>query len=86
MFWREVRSFHGSSVIHEKVPKLNGWKIIREMVRHIWPRDRPWLKVRVVTAIGLLVGAKVSYLYQVFVSMMRNVFMMVCVLIIRRHV
>ncbi|CAI8021418.1 ATP-binding cassette sub-family B member 7, mitochondrial [Geodia barretti] len=28
------------------------------MIRHVWPRDRPWLKVRVVTALGLLVGAK----------------------------
>lgn len=50
--------FPGSSVIHEKAPKLNGWKIIREMLRHVWPRDRPWHKVRVVTALGLLVGAK----------------------------
>ena len=57
---RVLRSFHGSSVIHDKSPKLNGWKIIREMIRHVWPRDRPWLKVRVVTALGLLVGAKVS--------------------------
>ena len=56
-----TRSFHGpGDVIHEVSPKLNGWKIIREMVRHIWPRDRPWLKVRVVSALGLLVGAKVS--------------------------
>ena len=52
--------FPGSSVIHEKAPKLNGWKIIREMLRHVWPRDRPWHKVRVVTALGLLVGAKAS--------------------------
>ena len=30
------------------------------MLKHIWPRDRPSLKVRVVVAIGLLFGAKVS--------------------------
>ena len=53
------RLLNGSTVIHEVSPKLNGWKIIRVMVRHVWPRDRPWLKVRVVTALGLLVGAKV---------------------------
>lgn len=53
-----IRSFHGNAVIHDKSPKLNGWKIIREMVRHVWPRDKPWLKIRVVTALGLLVGAK----------------------------
>ena len=60
-----LRQFHGSSVIHDKSPKLNGWKIIREMIRHVWPRDRPWLKVRVVTALGLLVGAKVSRMNQI---------------------
>ncbi len=38
---------------------LAGWKIIGEMVRHIWPRDHPALKARVVGALGLLVGAKV---------------------------
>ena len=38
---------------------LAGWKIIREMVRHIWPSDNPALKARVVGAVGLLVGAKV---------------------------
>ena len=29
-------------------------------MRHIWPRDRPDLKLRVVGALGLLVSAKVT--------------------------
>ena len=29
------------------------------MLRHIWPRDHPNLKMRVVIALGLLVSAKV---------------------------
>ena len=39
---------------------LAGWKIVREMMRHIWPRDRPDLKLRVVAALGLLISAKVT--------------------------
>ncbi|XP_065907344.1 iron-sulfur clusters transporter ABCB7, mitochondrial-like isoform X2 [Dysidea avara] len=35
-----------------------GWRIIREMLKHIWPQDHPNLKIRVVSALGLLVGAK----------------------------
>ena len=40
--------------------ELSGWRIIREMIKHIWPRDHPKLKARVVIALGLLVGAKVN--------------------------
>ena len=43
----------------EDVTKVAGWKIIREMLKHVWPRDQPVLKARVVVALGLLVGAKV---------------------------
>jgi len=39
--------------------ELAGWKIIREMLKHIWPKKHPKLKARVVIALGLLVGAKV---------------------------
>ena len=41
--------------------KLEGWKIIREMIRHIWPKEHPSLKARVIIALGLLIGAKVIY-------------------------
>ena len=39
--------------------KLEGWRIIREMLRHVWPKEQPSLKARVVIALGLLAGAKV---------------------------
>lgn len=44
--------------------KLSGWKILRVMFKHIWPRDQPKLKARVVVALGFLVGAKVGYFYR----------------------
>ena len=50
--------------------ELSGWKIIREMLKHIWPRDRPGLKARVIVALGLLVGAKV--LMQQFLNALLN--------------
>ena len=53
------RQFGAHSVTDDKAD-LAGWKIIREMIRHIWPRDQPDLKLRVVAALGLLVSAKVT--------------------------
>ena len=38
-------------------------KILREMVKHVWPHDQPGIKARVVVALGFLAGAKVSYHY-----------------------
>ena len=40
--------------------QVTGWEIIREMLSYIWPRDERGIKARVVTAMGLLIGAKVS--------------------------
>lgn len=40
--------------------QLSGWKILSTMWKHIWPRDKPALKVRVVAAVSLLIGAKVK--------------------------
>ncbi len=54
-----VRSFHGPGNVTGETAKLEGWRIIKEMLRHIWPREQPSLKARVVIALGLLVGAKV---------------------------
>ncbi|RGB34072.1 iron-sulfur clusters transporter ATM1, mitochondrial [Rhizophagus diaphanus] len=34
------------------------WKIIKNLVRYIWPRDDPAVKIRVVTALSLLVAGK----------------------------
>jgi ATP-binding cassette subfamily B (MDR/TAP) protein 7 len=35
------------------------WKIIKNLVRYIWPRDDPAVKIRVVTALSFLVAGKV---------------------------
>ena len=53
------RQFGPHSVTDDSA-ELAGWRIIREMLRHIWPQDRPDLKLRVVGALGLLVSAKVT--------------------------
>ena len=50
----------GPGYVLDETANLAGWKILREMVKHIWPRDQPRLKARVIIALGLLVGAKVS--------------------------
>ena len=36
------------------------WKVMKEMMKYVWPKDEASLKARVVFAIGLLVGAKVG--------------------------
>lgn len=48
----------GPGYVLDETANLAGWKILREMVKHIWPRDQPRLKARVIIALGLLVGAK----------------------------
>ncbi|XP_019851441.1 PREDICTED: ATP-binding cassette sub-family B member 7, mitochondrial [Amphimedon queenslandica] len=49
---------HSASYVTDDEVQLSGWRILRSMWSHIWPRDKPALKVRVVTAVGLLFGAK----------------------------
>ena len=39
--------------------QYSGWRILKVMWKHVWPKDKPSLKVRVLVAVGLLVGAKV---------------------------
>ena len=57
---KQVRLQHGGpGFVTGDTARLEGWKIIREMIRHIWPKEHPSLKARVVIALGLLVGAKV---------------------------
>ncbi|XP_022100448.1 ATP-binding cassette sub-family B member 7, mitochondrial-like [Acanthaster planci] len=46
--------------------QVTGWEIIREMLSYIWPRDERGIKIRVMTALGLLVGAKVANVYVPF--------------------
>ena len=43
----------------DEVVEISGWKIVRVMLKHVWPKDQPSLKARVVIAVGLLFGAKV---------------------------
>ena len=42
------------------ISSVSGLTIIRRMLRHVWPKDRPDLKRRVVAAVVLLIGAKVK--------------------------
>ena len=39
---------------------VSGLTILKRMLKHVWPKDRPDLKRRVVAAVALLIGAKVK--------------------------
>ena len=39
---------------------MTGIDILRAMMTYIWPKGNPAIKLRVITALSLLVGAKVS--------------------------
>jgi ABC transporter ATM len=41
--------------------KLTDTEILRELSRYLWPKDDMGVKVRVVTALSLLVAGKVWY-------------------------
>lgn len=57
------RQQHGGANITGKslksVSSTDGLSIIKRMLKHVWPKDRPDLKRRVVAAVVLLIGAKV---------------------------
>jgi len=36
------------------------WRIVRNLIRHLWPRDDWSVKARLIVALSLLVGGKVS--------------------------
>lgn len=59
MLFRRQHAGPGFSYVTDETVELSGWKIIRVMLKHIWPRDKPSLKARVVIAVGLLFAAKV---------------------------
>lgn len=46
-------------VTDDKAEITSGWRILRVMVKNIWPKDKPALKARVLAAVGFLVGSKV---------------------------
>ena len=49
----------GFAYVTDETIEISGWKIVRVMLRHVWPKEQPSLKARVVIAVGLLFGAKV---------------------------
>ncbi|KAL5457594.1 hypothetical protein EMCRGX_G034868 [Ephydatia muelleri] len=55
--WLQRRAQHAHLVTDEK--GTVSWKVMKEMMKYVWPKDEASLKARVVFAIGLLVGAKV---------------------------
>ncbi|XP_033635648.1 ATP-binding cassette sub-family B member 7, mitochondrial-like isoform X1 [Asterias rubens] len=46
--------------------QVTGWEIIREMLTYIWPKDERGIKIRVLTALSLLIGAKITNVYVPF--------------------
>ena len=55
-----VRVQHGAAYVTDDTAEISGYKILRVMVRNIWPKDQPALKARVLVAVGLLFGSKAS--------------------------
>lgn len=40
------------------LPKISQLKIIYDLLAYLWPKDKPWVKFRVVSALTLLISAK----------------------------
>lgn len=40
------------------LPSVSQLKIISSLLRYLWPKDKPWVKFRVVSALSLLITAK----------------------------
>ena len=38
--------------------RRSGWRTIRKVAPYLWPEDKPWVKRRVVLALGFLLLAK----------------------------
>ena len=58
--------FHpGASTLEPNVVKgvedeVKGRDIVKKMLNYVWPKDKPGIRTRVIVALGLLVGSKVS--------------------------
>ncbi|XP_072022465.1 iron-sulfur clusters transporter ABCB7, mitochondrial-like [Amphiura filiformis] len=64
-------AFHsGSTGLSAKIEgvgdKVSGWEIVKNMLTYIWPKDEKGIKIRVMIALGLLVGSKVANVYVPF--------------------
>ena len=42
---------------------VGSWMIVRSMLSYVWPKDKPGMRLRVILAVGLLIGAKVGDVY-----------------------
>ncbi|OQR76970.1 ATP-binding cassette sub-family B member 7 [Tropilaelaps mercedesae] len=53
---------HNSSLVTPKIgvnrERISGWKIVREMFKYVWPKERPDIRRTVTLALGILVTAK----------------------------
>jgi ATP-binding cassette subfamily B (MDR/TAP) protein 7 len=47
--------------VSDKEQRLTDWSIIKRLAVNIWPKGETAIKVRVVTAISLLIAGKVSF-------------------------
>lgn len=73
-------NFHGGGgkVTDDKSPKdVDSYKVVQTMISHVWPKDQPALKLRVVAAFGLLIGSKVvnvqvPFLFKYLVDHLNN--------------
>lgn len=43
-----------------KQQRETDWRIVKRLIGHVWPKDERGAKIRVVLALGLLIGGKVS--------------------------
>lgn len=50
-----------SPAVSDKEQRLTDWSIIKRLAVNIWPKGETAIKVRVVTAISLLIAGKVSF-------------------------
>ncbi|KAI0228943.1 ATP-binding cassette sub-family B member 7, mitochondrial [Lamellibrachia satsuma] len=89
-FFRQLRRntpgrrgcFHpGASFIARDVIQLNknvsNWVMVKSMLSYVWPKDKPGMRLRVIVAVCLLVGAKlvnvqVPFLFKYLVDYLNN--------------
>ena len=73
---KRERTYH-AHVTGGTVEEVSTYKIINTMLSHVWPKEQPALKARVVGALTLLVGAKllnvqVPFLFKYAVDTLNN--------------
>ncbi|MFK7745463.1 MAG: ABC transporter ATP-binding protein/permease [Roseobacter sp.] len=43
----------------EEQERLSGWRTVKKVAPYLWPEDKPWVRHRVMWAMGLLIFAKI---------------------------